>query len=136
MKPMMSLCLAAAVVLAGCAAGGVKVTDAQVSSLQVGISTEADTVARFGKPTSRTRTADGTVRLQYVYSEVQMRAASFIPIVGLLAGGTDIKTNMVLLTFGPDGKLKDTMSSSGEHGTGMGVSAGKINPGDTQQPRQ
>ena len=65
-----------------------------------------------------------------------MRAASFIPIVGLLAGGTDIKTNMVLLTFGPDGKLKDTMASSGEHGTGMGVSAGKIDPSDTQQPRQ
>lgn len=122
--------------LASCAASGVRVTDAQLSSLQVGVTTEADVQSRFGAPTARTRNSNGTVQLQYIYAESQIRAASFIPVVGLFAGGSDIKSTMAVLTFGPDGKLKDSWASSSQFGTGIGISAGQISPGNIQQPRQ
>lgn len=127
--------IAFAAALGGCAASGVKVSDDQLGSFVVGTTTEADVLGRLGTPTTRTRNSDGTVVLQYVYAEAQVRAATFVPIVGLFAGGTDVKSNAVNLTFGPDGKLKSSSSTASSYGTGMGASSGTTGTA-TQQPRQ
>lgn len=126
----------AAMALVACAATGVKVTDEQLAGLVAGVATEADVIQRLGAPTTRLRQGDGTVMLQYVYAEAQVRAASFVPVVGMFAGGSDVRSNLVMLTFGPDGKLRTTMSSASQYGTGTGASAGNISPAGNQQPRQ
>jgi len=84
----------------------------------------------------RTRMADGSVLVVYHYAESSVRAASFIPIVGMFAGGADVRANAVSLTFGPDGKLKNTTATSSEYGTGHGVSAGAIDTSKVPQPKQ
>lgn len=127
--------IALALALSGCAASGVKVSDEQVNSFVVGTTTEADVLGRLGAPTTRTRNSDGTVLLQYVYAEAQVRAATFVPIVGLFAGGSDVKSTAVNLTFGPDGKLKSSSTAASSYGTGMGASSGTGGT-TTQQPRQ
>lgn len=135
MKTLISVLFTAAVAtLSGCAATGVKVSDEQASSFVVGQSKEADVVSRLGPPTTRSRNSDGTVVLQYVYAEAQVRAATFVPIVGLFAGGTDVKSNAVTFTFSPDGKLLSTSSAASNYGTGVGASSG-TNGTTTQQPR-
>lgn len=128
--------MATALVLAGCAASGVKVTEEQLSKLTVGVSTESHAVAHLGAPTSRMRLASGEVMLQYVYAEAQVRPASFVPVVGLFAGGTDVRGNMVVLSFGVDGKLANTSSSASQLGTGTGFNAGAQSGQVPQQPRQ
>lgn len=125
-----------ATLLAGCAATGVKVTDAQVSAFKPGEATEAQVVAALGEPTMRTRLADGSVMVIYSYAESQVRPATFIPVVGALVGGADSRSTAVTLRFGPDGKLIDTSSSTSSFGTGMGAAAGKVETKQIDQPRQ
>lgn len=100
-----------AAALAGCATVGTKVTDDHLATLRPGVSTEADAVQMFGPPTVRTRQADGSVLLAYSHVDMRIRPATFIPFVGLFAGGSDTQTNTVSLRFGPDGRLLDTSSS-------------------------
>lgn len=122
--------------LAGCAATGVKVTDAQVSAFKPGEATEAQVVQALGQPTMRMRLGDGSVMVVYTYAEASVRPATFIPIVGGLVGGSDSRSSSVSLRFGADGKLIDTTSSTATYGIGMGPSAGKVETTSTQQPRQ
>lgn len=116
------------VVLAGCAASGVRVTDDQLSTLKPGETTEAQAVAAFGKPTMRMRQADGSVLVMYTYIEVSTRPETFIPFVGAFVGGADSRTNTVTLRFGPDGSLMDTSASESQIGTGTGLAAGAPDP--------
>lgn len=126
----------AALVMAGCAATGVKVSEDQLAALKAGETTEAQIVAKLGQPTARTRLGDGTVMLQYVYAESKVRASTYIPIVGAFTGGADTRSNVVMLRFGIDGKLIDTTSSASTYGTGTGLAAGAVTTAPTQQPRQ
>lgn len=129
------LSTACAALLVACAAMGVKVSDEALASLKPG-TTIANAMDTLGQPTSRMRMADGTTLLQYVYAEATVRAASFVPIVGAFAGGTDVRSSMATLRFDAQGKLLDVTSSESQYGTGVGVSAGKINQTTVPQPRQ
>lgn len=132
----MKLLMAATVfVLAGCAASGVKVSDAQVATLKKGETTKADVLRAFGPPTTQTRVSDGTSMVIYSHFEVAVRPATFIPIVGAFAGGSDTRSNTVLLRFDADDKLIDSSSSETMIGTGNGLSAAPIDP-VTGQPRK
>lgn len=42
----------------------------------------------------------------YTYTRSKARAASFIPIVGLIAGGADMKTDTLRIRFSKDGIVK------------------------------
>lgn len=122
--------------LTGCAATGVKVTDAQVTAFKPGEATETQVTAALGEPTMRTRMPDGSVMLTYSYAEAQVRPATFIPFIGPLVGGADSRSTAVTLRFDSSGKLIDTYSSSSTFGTGMGPAAGKVESKPTDQPRQ
>lgn len=131
-----SLTICALVVLNGCAASGVQVSEAQLSSLKVGKTTAADVLSILGQPTMRTKQSDGTSMMVYSYFEYKARPATFIPFIGPFVGGADARSNTVTLRFDQDGKLMDTSSSESVVGSGSGVAAGKVSSADTNQPRQ
>ena len=133
---MKRMIAAACVALAGCAATGVKVSEAQLSALHKGQTTVQETVALLGEPTSRVSPGDGSTTLVYVYAESKIRASSFVPIVGAFAGGSDVRSSMATLHFDAAGKLDNITSSSSQYGTGTGLAAGQVEPGQVQQPRQ
>lgn len=134
---MMRLATVCAVLLVvGCAATGVKVTEAQLAQLKRGVTTVEEVTAQFGQPTSRVRMNDGSTLIQYIYAEASARAASFIPIVGAFAGGTDVRASTATLRFDPSGKLSEVTSSASQYGTGIGVSAGGVETTPVPQPRQ
>jgi len=122
--------------LLGCAASGVKVTDAQLAQLRPKQTTLADAERALGQPTTRMRMGDGTTMLHYVYAEASVRAASFIPVVGMVAGGTDVRSNSVMLRFDQAGLLVDVTSSNSQIGSGYGLSSGTIDRKPVEQPRQ
>lgn len=122
-----------AVSLAGCASSGVRVNEQHLNSLEPGKSTLAETVSLLGAPTTRIRNADGTTTIMYVYAEAQTKAATFIPIVGLFAGGVDTNTSSVMLQFDKDGILTTQTTSDSAMGTAMGVAA---QPSASQSPAE
>lgn len=130
------LSIVALVMLSACVASGVQVKPEQTAKLQKGKTTYAEAVQALGKPTTVSTASDGTLIAVYNYVESQARPESFIPIVGAFAGGADSRINMVMLTFGPDGVLKDWHATETNTGTGYGVEAGKTTTTSTGQPTQ
>lgn len=103
-KLFFALCLTA--LLSACAAPVPKPAPS-VASFQRGITTEADVVAIFGKPMSVVSGMDGGKVLAYATVNNGLRGATFIPIVGLFAGGVDMKISSATFTFSQDGRLSD-----------------------------
>ena len=121
--------------LIACAATGVKVSDEQLSKLKKGETTPSQAIAILGSPVHTSKTEYGTI-LTYSYAEYSTRAASLIPVVGIFAGGGDMKTSAVTLRFGKDNLLSAINTSESQHGIGRGFSAGSIDTAPVDQPRQ
>lgn len=126
------LIVAVASSLLGCASAGVKVAPEQLTDFKPGVTTMAQVVEKLGQPTGTQTSSNGESTLVYSYGESRIRGATFIPIVGLFAGGTDTRSTAVKLRFGQDGKLIDYDSSSSAQGASLG---GRTEP-VSDQPRR
>lgn len=127
-----ALCLA--FFLAGCASSGVRVTEEQIAGFKKGVTTEGDVIQKLGQPNIM-QTSPAGKKFVYSYAHVQMRPATFIPIVGIFAGGSDVKSSAAVFTFDTSGKLLAQHISSSQFGTGTGFAAGTPME-QTDQPRQ
>lgn len=102
--------------LSGCATIGREVTTEQTQQFQKGKTTATEVVRALGAPTSKAVDSEGRQTLSYVFSHSQLRAASFIPIVGIFAGGADGRTSVAAFVFSKDGVLIDYMVSQSQIG--------------------
>ena len=109
------------VLLAGCASAGTKVDPDAVAAFQKGRTTVAEAESALGDPNGTTTKPDGSVVLTYAYAHSSVRAATFIPIVGLFAGGADTKGQTVVLRFGTDGTYQDATTSTSAMGANVVV---------------
>lgn len=134
-KIIKTAAIAIAIGLAGCAASGVKVSDDQLSGLVKGQTSRAEVLAKFGKPTTQIRSSDGTATVLYNFAEYRTRPATFIPIVGIFAGGSDIHTSSATFRFDANDRLLDYTTAQSDMGTGLGRAAGPIEPVQNQ-PRK
>lgn len=122
------------VLLSGCVATGVQVSNEQAAAFQKGVSTQAEVIGKLGNPTSTTVLPNGERQLMYIYTQAQARPSSFIPIVGALVGGADSKSTIAIFRFGSDSKLMDYTFNKSEYGTATGFAAGTMPQVD--QPKQ
>jgi len=120
--------------LAACATSGVKIDMNQVATLKPGVSTYADVVGKFGRPTTETMSSNGMRFVTYSYSTAAARPETFIPFVGGFVGGADAQSQVVMFQFGADGKLTGTNSSTSNIGTGTGLLSGGNQAQRTNQP--
>lgn len=110
-----------ALILAGCVSSGTKVTQAQISAFQVGKTTEADVIAALGVPNSASAQPDGSKIDVYAHMSAHANAASYVPIVGLFAGGAKSDSDTAVFSFGPDGILKSTSSNTAHADVNTGL---------------
>ncbi|MGD9724778.1 MAG: hypothetical protein AB7M05_08610 [Alphaproteobacteria bacterium] len=109
--------------LSGCTrSGGVLVTEDQAAQFEKGKATYAEVINRLGKPTTTMSFANGTKAASYSFAEAKTKPETFVPIVGLFAGGADLKTNSVTFMFNQEGVLTDYMSSVSQSAPKMGTS--------------
>lgn len=109
---------------------GTKVTEADLSKFQKGVTTQADVETALGPPQSRTLFGDGQHQIVYVGVHAQAKVASFIPVVGLFAGGATGQTNIVTFTFDKGGLLQNYSSTeaSSDVRTGLGTGSQSTSP--------
>lgn len=105
----------------GCASSGTKVTADQLAGFKAGVTTEAEVIAALGPPNNTSTHADGTKTDMYMHVAMSMHAASFIPVVGLFAGGASHSTDSAILTFDAHGVLKSVSSSTGHNDMNTGL---------------
>src|SRR6185295_3625413 len=89
---------------AGCTTSGTQVSRAQSQQFKPGVTTEQDVVAVLGQPQTEMDAPDGHW-LIYTGMRARVKATSFIPLVGLFAGGAHSELDSVKFCFGSDGKL-------------------------------
>lgn len=116
--------LALTLLLAGCVSGGTQVKDSALTQFQKGVTTEADVVKVLGPPQSTTTLGDGRRLVVYSGLHGQVKGTTFIPVVGLFAGGASVHQSTVVFTFGQDGKLIEYSSTQSDAGSTSGVAAG------------
>ncbi len=76
------------------------------SSFTIGQATVSDVESAYGRPVTDEHDSDGQEVLTYSHTRGHVKAATFVPIVGLFAGGAGATSKAVHFTFGADGKLK------------------------------
>ena len=108
-------------ILAGCVSSGTKVTRAQIAAFQIGKTTEAEVVAAPGSPNSASVLSDGSKIDVYVHMSAHANAASYVPIVGLFAGGAKSDSDTAVFNFGPDGILRSTSSNTAHADVNTGL---------------
>ena len=94
---------------------GTRVTPEQLTSFKEGVATEPDVTKVFGKPQSVSTSSDGTRILVFAYMNYQVNGATFIPIVGLVAGGSTMNLNTTVFNFGADGKMISYRTTESQH---------------------
>lgn len=121
---MRRLLFACLLLIGGCATTGTQVDQSQVKAFTPGITTRAEVEARLGPPTMTQTMPDGGMILTYSYAHAQVRAASFIPVVGLFAGGSDVKADSVSIWIDPQGHYQTSQHATSQYGAGLGMSSG------------
>lgn len=114
----------AAVVLAGCMSAGMDVKPEQTQSFQPGKTTRGEIEAALGRPNVVKNLSDGTTSLIYQHVDVRVRGETFIPFIGGLIGGSDVRTNEVTFNIDKNGLFESTSSATTEQGASMLGSSG------------
>lgn len=125
---------ASALLLSACVSHGVMVTEQQVSQIRRGETSEAEVVAILGQPTSIS-TMNGIRMLIYTGAYAQPRPASFIPVVGPLVGGADVRSSTVAIQI-TNGIVSNIHSTHVASASGTGFAAGPAITQVDNQPRQ
>jgi outer membrane protein assembly factor BamE (lipoprotein component of BamABCDE complex) len=127
---------AASLALVACASTGVRVDEAAVAKFAPGKTTYGEVIQALGPPTTSIVRADGHRVILYTYAQARMRASSFVPVVGLFAGGMDAKSTNVSFEFDTQGVLVNDSTSQTQIGTGTGLISGAApNGAVANQPR-
>ena len=123
MKRILLPCVILASVLStGCASTSVGTDVGGSNKIQAelvkGKTTKAEVISLYGKPQTQMTNSDGTET--YIYSfmknDVSVNAATYIPIVGLFAGGSEVQmnTSSLSITF-TDSVISNYSYSTSEH---------------------
>ena len=123
----LALALVVSLFIAGCASSGTQVSQNAAMQFKEGITTEAQIVSKLGPPTGVTISSGGIKTITYTGAQAQVKAASFIPIVGLFAGGSDVVVTTAAYQLGTDGILQKVDYSTANTSTGMGSAPAAMN---------
>lgn len=76
------------------------------AQIQPGKTTKSEVRALAGEPSKTEFSDTGDETWEYTLMKSQVRGASFIPVIGLFAGGADVQTYSLTVRFRPDGVVK------------------------------
>jgi outer membrane protein assembly factor BamE (lipoprotein component of BamABCDE complex) len=110
-------------VAAGCMSVGRKLDQSKLEQIKKGETTRQEVVALIGSPDQVLTDASGKTIFTYTFVRSKVKGETYIPIYGSFAGGANVQTQMYQVTFGPDGKVVDYISSYGATESGVGASA-------------
>jgi outer membrane protein assembly factor BamE (lipoprotein component of BamABCDE complex) len=100
-----------ACLLTACTSVGRKIDTAAIDKIEKGKTTRDEVIKLIGSPDNLMPSQDGGVAFTYMHMKVKPKATTFIPVVGAFAGGADMKSEHLMIAFGPDGVVKDVVST-------------------------
>jgi len=98
------------------------------AQFKIGVATVADVESKLGKPMMTTMNSDGSEVIAYGASRGRAKAMTFVPVVGMFAGGAVGHSSTLLFQFDAHGLLKSSTASSAT----VNCSTGIVGAGCTQ----
>jgi outer membrane protein assembly factor BamE (lipoprotein component of BamABCDE complex) len=121
---MLSVCLC--LLSGGCATMGKRIDQDKVQQIKEGVTSEEEVIQLLGKPYMKTLSSDGKIIMMYQYTKVKNRIENFIPVVGLLAGGMDMRQQMLTILIDKNGKVEKYTFNDAE----SDINSGLLNTGN------
>lgn len=118
-RVILSIALLGIPFVAGCASAGTKIEASAANKITKG-QTKAQVISQLGQPNSASLTGNGKEMLQWSYARSSVKGATFIPIVGLFAGGANVQLTTFQVVLGPDKLVEDTLWNNGSTDSRMG----------------
>jgi hypothetical protein len=109
------------IMLSACVSTGVDVKPEQLSNFLPGFSTLDDVTAQLGPPSSHATLRDGSAILVYSFATSKPHPESFIPFIGPLFSGGEIRSSMVLFEFDQNGVLRSQRRTTSSGASGWSV---------------
>ncbi|AGW93988.1 hypothetical protein [Cupriavidus sp. DF5525] len=116
------------VMLVACVSTGVDVKPEHMSNFMLGFSTLDDVTTQLGKPSSQTTLKNGATILIYSFATSRPNPESFIPFIGPLFSGGEIRSSTVLFEFDENGVLRSQRRTTSSGASGWTV----VPPGTLQ----
>lgn len=107
--------------LVACVSTGVDVKPEHMSNFMLGFSTLDDVTTQLGKPTSQATLGNGSTILIYSYATSRPNPESFIPFIGPLFSGGEIRSSTVLFEFDENGVLRSQRRTTSSGASGWTV---------------
>ncbi len=108
-KIILAICTIA---LVSCASVGTQVKNEDLTGFKKGETTKEQVITKLGKPDTFGIDSDGNEIVTYTYAYMRPKGATFIPIVGIFAGGTNTTSSITTFTFKNNILEKYTSSNS------------------------
>lgn len=100
---------------------------ADPAEFRVGTDTAETVQSKLGKPFMIQRQANGSMMLIYSSTRTRVKGTSFIPVVGLFAGGAKSKASTKIFFFGPDGRLTNYTDSAANADCNVSIAGSRCN---------
>lgn len=97
--------------LTGCYSTGAPIDTAKANQFVKGETTESEVIAALGKPITVTNNSEGERMLAYSHTNTDVKASTYIPVVGLFTGGATSTVQYLIVTLDKNGVLKDWQTS-------------------------
>jgi len=109
------------IMLVACVSTGVDVKPEQLSNFLPGFSTIDDVTTQLGTPTSQVTLKGGSTILIYSFATSKPHPESFIPFIGPLFAGGEIRSSNVLFEFDENGVLRSQRRTTSSGASGWSV---------------
>jgi outer membrane protein assembly factor BamE (lipoprotein component of BamABCDE complex) len=107
--------------LVGCATAGNKIGMDKISQIKEGVTTKQEIVGLFGNPNADTLNGDGKEILMYVYGKYRAKPSTYIPIIGLMAGGGNMEQQALQILIDKNGKVEKFIQTNGNTQINLGL---------------
>jgi len=113
--------LAVCCLLAACMSTGVDVKPEQLANFLPGFSTFDDVTGQLGTPTSQVKLSNGSTILIYSFAASTPHPEGFVPFIGPLFAGGEIRSSTVLFEFDENGVLRSERRTTTSGASGLTV---------------
>ncbi len=107
----------------GCFSMGRKIDQSAVAQIKQGKTTKAEVLKLLGSPDQVTWDGFGNETFMYMYVRSTPKATTFVPVVGAFSGGANTQSEMVMVTFNPQGVVSHFVANMGATEAGYGAEA-------------
>jgi outer membrane protein assembly factor BamE (lipoprotein component of BamABCDE complex) len=109
--------------VSGCMSVGRPIDQNAANQIKEGVTTKDEVAHLMGQPYQVARKSGGITEFTYIFVQASPKASSFIPFVGVFAGGANVSQQTLVVAFDDTNVVKSVTSTASAGDSGYGLTA-------------